>query len=413
MLLRHAAGALQVQRPTQCPCNTNVTCARWRSRRQQPQHLQQVHLGQRPATCAAAVQDEAGVSYDWSWSPGKSSLPEQSPFDAQHAIPEQLTLQDLLALLSAAAADDDSSEPPSEAWVQQLTARAAPLLQQLQAPQACQVVQQLSQLDYTPGEQWMGAVMQQLCSQLQGLTPQQLSGLMWSLSNLRYTPVQQHWAALLSAGQSCLQDFYGPDLAYFLCAAGSIYANNNSSFDLETGARQQPGEATDIDAGSGDAGTWLLNYGAAVSDAQQLAQAAARPPTAAGAATQIRLTLPDGWQAAVAEEAEYQVTEFVGDLGAFDLARLAAGLADLGVTPSSSLQERLLKAVYMRTRTMEEKGAVDFALAKLDAKGKRSMHYDPRWTHEELKWLPRRERDKRRILSEGWYRTQWGGWKSG
>ncbi|WIA28837.1 hypothetical protein OEZ86_011364 [Tetradesmus obliquus] len=243
MLLRHAAGALQVQRPTQCPCNTNVTCARWRSRRQQPQHLQQVHLGQRPATCAAAVQDEAGVSYDWSWSPGKSSLPEQSPFDAQHAIPEQLTLQDLLALLSAAAADDDSSEPPSEAWVQQLTARAAPLLQQLQAPQACQVVQQLSQLDYTPGEQWMGAVMQQLCSQLQGLTPQQLSGLMWSLSNLRYTPVQQHWAALLSAGQSCLQDFYGPDLAYFLCAAGSIYANNNSSFDLETGARQQPGLA--------------------------------------------------------------------------------------------------------------------------------------------------------------------------
>jgi hypothetical protein len=64
----------------------------------------------------------------------------------------------------------------------------------------------------------------------------------------------------------------------------------------------------------------------------------------------------------------------------------------------------------MRTRTIEEKGAVDFALAKLDAKGKRSMHYDPRWTHEELKWLPRRERDKRRILSEGWYRTQWGGW---
>lgn len=61
--------------------------------------------------------------------------------------------------------------------------------------------------------------------------------------------------------------------------------------------------------------------------------------------------------------------------------------------------------------SIDEKGAVDFALAKLDAKGKRSMHYDPRWTHEELKWLPRRERDKRRILKEGWYRTQWTGWR--
>jgi hypothetical protein len=36
-----------------------------------------------------------------------------------------------------------------------------------------------------------------------------------------------------------------------------------------------------------------------------------------------------------------------------------------------------------------------------------------RWTHEELRWLPRRERDKRRIMSEGWYRTQWGGWAPG
>jgi hypothetical protein len=321
-----------------------------------------------------------------------------------------LALQDMLALLSTAAADDSSSQPPSQAWMQQLAAQAAPLLQQLQAPQACQVLQQLAELDYTPGQEWMAATMQQLCSQLDQLSTRQLADLLWSLSNLRYTPSQQHWAALLSAGQSRLQDFYGPDLAYFLCAAGSIYANSNSSFDLETGARQQPGSAADANAGSGDAGTWLLGVGATSSGAPKPAEAAAAAPPAAAA--QAGLTLPAGWQAAVAEEAEYQVSEFVGDLGAFDLARLATGLADLGVTPSSRLQETLLKAVYMRTRTIEEKGAVDFALAKLDAKGKRSMHYDPRWTHEELKWLPRRERDKRRILSEGWYRTQWGGWKA-
>jgi hypothetical protein len=36
-----------------------------------------------------------------------------------------------------------------------------------------------------------------------------------------------------------------------------------------------------------------------------------------------------------------------------------------------------------------------------------------RWTHEELSWLPRRERDKRRILKDGWFRTKWSGWAPG
>ena len=140
---------------------------------------------------------------------------------------------------------------------------------------------------------------------------------------------------------------------------------------------------------------------------------------------------------------------------------------------------------------------MDFALARLEGVGReRSMHFDPRWTHEELNWwvgtggrgaallevgwkdwaggchvqraqlapcmrrsrsegppmhacaltharilhcissmcqdatilltvclpsvlhpdttrLPRRERDKRRILKEGWMRTQWGGFAAG
>ncbi len=72
-----------------------------------------------------------------------------------------------------------------------------------------------------------------------------------------------------------------------------------------------------------------------------------------------------------------------------------------------------MKAVYGKTRSVVDKAAVDFALSRLDEDSDKSMHYDPRWTHEELRWLPRRERDKRRILSEGWYRTQWGGWAPG
>lgn len=70
------------------------------------------------------------------------------------------------------------------------------------------------------------------------------------------------------------------------------------------------------------------------------------------------------------------------------------------------------QAVYSKTNTIEEKAAVDFALAKLEA-GARTMVFDPRWTHEELRWLPRSERDKRRIIKEGWVRTKWGGWTPG
>lgn len=279
-------------------------------------------------------------------------------------------LQDALGLAGTAAA---SEQLPSQPWVQQLLEQLHSHVQRLQAADVCQLLQHLSELDYTPEVQWMSAAVQQLCVQVDQLNTKQLSGLVWSLSNLRHTPEQQHWDAILKTAESKLQDFYGPDLAQFICAAGSIYSSSNSSYDPEAGL-----EAL-----------------------EQIAAATAG------------LTLPKGWSSAVAAEVEYQVSEFVGDLSAFDLARIASGLADLGIEPSSKLQDALLKAVYMRTRTIEEKGAVDFALAKLDAKGKRSMHYDPRWTHEELKWLPRRERDKRRIIKENWYRTQWGGYGGG
>jgi hypothetical protein len=69
----------------------------------------------------------------------------------------------------------------------------------------------------------------------------------------------------------------------------------------------------------------------------------------------------------------------------------------------------LSQAVYSKTCTIAEKAAMDFSLARLET-GARAMHFDPRWTHEELNWLPRVERDKRRIIKEKWYRTMWGGY---
>lgn len=304
---------------------------------------------------------------------------------------------------SAAAADaasigPDAEQPadaavipltslPSQAWLQQLLVAAQPLLQQAAAPATCEVLSLLSRMDYTPDSSWMQDVLAALCSRLQDLSTQQLAGLVWSLSNLRHTPTQQQWQALLGAAQARFEDFYGPDLALLVCAAGSILSTNSSSFDPEGGVRSQP-PSLGADGPAASAGHDSSSSGS----------------------SSVQLELPAGWADAVLAEAQYQVKEFPADLGAFDLARMASGLADLGISPSTELQDRLMKAVYMRTRTIEEKGAVDFALAKLDSKGKKSMHYDPRWTHEELKWLPRRERDKRRLIKEGWYRTQWTGY---
>ena len=68
-----------------------------------------------------------------------------------------------------------------------------------------------------------------------------------------------------------------------------------------------------------------------------------------------------------------------------------------------------MQAVYSRIHTIGEKAAVDFALTRLDEGGDRSLFYDPRWTYEEMGWLPRSERDKRRIIKETWQRSQWRG----
>ncbi|KAF5830547.1 hypothetical protein DUNSADRAFT_14376 [Dunaliella salina] len=154
---------------------------------------------------------------------------------------------------------------------------------------------------------------------------------------------------------------------------------------------------------------------------------------------------PKPWVESVTKEAEFQLAEFTSDFTPADIARLAIGLSYLKAEISTAGSSPLMKAVYSKSnvfvestyvsreaagerqgawtwrkgalshshvRTIEDKGLVDWALSKLDSEEK-SMVFDPRWNHEELSMLPNREKDKRRILSEGWYRTQWGGWSPG
>jgi hypothetical protein len=387
----------------------------------------------------------SGGSYQWSWDGvgGAGGALGDSPFDLAHPIPEVVSLQvgavsqglsistalgptdkaptkqlptpsgsprvliiqrpvtntarprhrqpppphlpqGLTALLQAAA---DSESQPSAGWMAAACAAAAPALSELAgAEEACGVLRRLAAVGYCPPGAWQDGVLEKVGQAAAdgALPPRLIADALWSLSNLSGLAAGPAAAAavrqLLAAAGGQLQDFFGPDLTKMVCAAGTLASTTGSS-------------SGGVDPAAG-------------------------PPVGLDAA----------WAAAVFKECEYQMVEFSADYSAFDLARMALGLsllADLGAAaapaadnaatgaawpePSGRLREALLKTVYARTRTIEEKAAVDYALARLDAKGKRSMHYDPRWTHEELQWLPRRERDKRRILKDGWYRTQWQG----
>lgn len=112
----------------------------------------------------------------------------------------------------------------------------------------------------------------------------------------------------------------------------------------------------------------------------------------------------------ILNEAEYQLKEYTNDFTAFDVARLITGCGQLGIV-SDLLMEGLEKAIYLKVKTIEERAAVDYALTQIDS-GVRSIKFDTKWDFEGLHWLPRHERDKRRIIKDNWYRTQWQGWKS-
>jgi len=321
------------------------------------------------ASSGPSALPNAGSSYQWSWTPadGTETALGSSPFDQAHPLDAQITPEALSALLRTAAASDAQ---PSTGWMAALCAAAAPGLDGLSAAQACAILQHLAAIGYCPPGAWQHGLLQPLGrAAAEGvLSSAQLAEALWSLSNLACLEsgpeATEAIGRLLKAAKQQLQDFFGPNLAKMVCAAGTLAASGDGA---PPGSPAAPGSA------------------------------------AAGAAA---LGLDAAWATSVLEECEYQLVEFSADFEAFDLARMALGLSlvsDLGAAgsgggggsgtpwpePSSRLRDALLKTVYARTRTIEEKAAVDYSLARLDAKGKRSMHYDPRWTHEELNWLPR------------------------
>lgn len=332
--------------------------------------------------------------------------PEQSAFDDAHPIPDPLDAKVLLSLIHAVA---DTDVPPTRAWMQRLCASAESWSPSLAAPDACTALQRLAAAGFPAPAALLAQLLQPVAAAAAAgtLSTAQLSEALWSLSNLpgQGSEAGAATAQILGAAARRLPDFFAPDLARLVCAAGTLAAAPAAA----AGPAEGPG-----------------------------ANADAEPEPEAGPGPRS-LGIDAAWVAKVMDECEYQVVEFPADFGAFDLARMALGLAQLSglgtsgsgssgagpasgagaagsgaawPEPSGRLRDALLKAVYARTRTIEEKAAVDYALARLDAKGKRSMHFDPRWTHEELNWLPRRERDKRRILKDGWYRTRWQGWRA-
>lgn len=115
------------------------------------------------------------------------------------------------------------------------------------------------------------------------------------------------------------------------------------------------------------------------------------------------------WLRKVITEVEYHLKEYVNDFSAYDIARYLTGLGDLGVSGNDGFQELVQKAIYLKVKTIQERAAVDYALTRFDS-GLKTSVYNTKWTFEEIHWLPRHERDKKRIVKENWEKTQWQGW---
>ncbi|MEW5308845.1 MAG: hypothetical protein WDW38_000775 [Sanguina aurantia] len=227
---------------------------------------------------------------------------------------------------------------------------------------------------------WVSAILSSVQSQLNSSsthgssssstklpTSTAITQLVWGVSEMRIDPGGPLLAELWAILEPQLQDLLGSDLATLTCGLGIIV--------VETGRPLQPPQPP---------------ASSSASPAEQLQQHRQR------------------WVQVLGTEAEYQLKQFPTDFDAFSLARLVSGLAGLGFDPEAGFRTILMRAVYPSMKTIEEKAAVDFALAKF---GKVSMKYDTRWTFAEMHWLPGHERDKRRIMKENWVKTQWTGSK--
>ncbi|KAG2489734.1 hypothetical protein HYH03_011841 [Edaphochlamys debaryana] len=399
-----------------------------------------VGAGRRSVTCRGVSKTSVPIPYRWSWEEDTSPLAAVE-LDAS-ALASSSSLADVTAQLQAAAA----AAPPRSALTPSARSAANAAVQRLLgSPPTCSVADAAALLEaYGPlsstsaeastsdgdGTSSGGSgsaapplacsLLASVCggsgsggSAVETASARDLAALLWAVSELDETlPWDQRpgqagaevagaeasTSAAAAAAPAALQrallarvraqDFLAPDLCRAVCAVGNLAVASRSDAPPPPAAPSGPASSSSPSA-------------------------APASPSAAGFQPDADLVK------ALDEEIRFQLVEFGSDFEAPDVGRLISGMAGLRlgghVARDDEYRRVLMKVVYGKTRSLVDKAAVDFALSRLldDDPEARSMHYDTRWTHEELHWLPRRERDKRRIIKEGWYRTQWGGWSPG
>jgi hypothetical protein len=369
------------------PLAAAVAAAAIRWRRVAPPALQPAAASARgpaPARAGAEAAPPAAAAppplYEWEFN--ASTAPRPAATDLP--VPAGLTTAAATAALQRAAA---AGQAPPDEWL----AAALPVLE-AELPALAPALTALAAVGCAPPAGWAAAALAALQAGFGRMDSRQLAAAFWAVGELGVEPPPAWAAAAHGALLARLPDFFAPDFAAAVCAVGSWEAKPTAEW-----AAAVAGEA------AFQLGAFAADF--APRDLARLISGAPPPPPLPRLMSLGAFTSPPhrSLPPFCSNDAIPATWPPIAD------RRHRAGLADVGAPVDEALRTPLMTAVHLRLRTIGDKAAIDFALAKLEA-GARSMHFDPRWTHEELHWLPRRERDKRRILKDGWYRTKWGGW---
>ena len=150
------------------------------------------------------------------------------------------------------------------------------------------------------------------------------------------------------------QDFYGPDLAGLLCACGLLHKDPPLWM---WGVGSASAEATLSSLGGPSAAAAAMMASSASASSQTAAIVVPEPAPSPAVVTAAAVPV---WRDAVAAEARYQLSEFTSDFGAFDLAQLVLGLADLEVPVDSDLRSAIMKVC--RGQRHSQQSTIDCAL---------------------------------------------------
>ncbi|GAX75902.1 hypothetical protein CEUSTIGMA_g3345.t1 [Chlamydomonas eustigma] len=360
--------------------------------------------------------------YEWSYQPMNDKLLSISDVSFEDCSSSQAILDKIQSCCSEGSSLSPNAVqsllqhlPASRVSTDVTTLQAAMLLPSIVRWDACSQIPQ----------PWITATLASPLSPARmtsQLSSHQFSETVWAVSELLDpshcgTGTQaSSWASqVLTAATPLLPDFFGPDLAALIYACGQLYKDPilwMTKQDTTAPADQHDSNgklSVDLSHHSNKASASLGTSEGMASSTPSNFDTAGKDVSVTGAVRPVVNVDKGEWRTALAAESKFQLIEFTADFKPMDISNLLLGLADLSVPIDADLHTAIRKAVFSKTGTIEEKAAMDFALARLET-GDKSLHFDPRWTHEELNWLPRRERDKRRIIKENWKRSQWGGY---